>query len=66
MDDTALIQLVRELDALKTEVKDLKKSLEPVMKREEKFQREEEYDRKCPYGWGYLDPDHPEKGIWSG
>lgn len=63
MDDMALIQLVRELDELKKEVADLKESLQPVFKREESLQMKEQLNKKYPYGWDFIDPDHPEKGI---
>lgn len=64
MHDAALIQLVRELDQLKKEVEDLQAALQPVFAREERLQREEEYNRKYPYGWWYKDETKTE--IYTG
>ena len=66
MDTTGLIQLVRELDALKKEVKDLEEALQPVFAREARLQKEAEYNKLYPQGWWYRDKEHPEKGIYLG
>ena len=66
MDDTALIQLVRELDGLKRELSELREELKPIFKREEELQFKEEMDRKHPCGWGYIDPNDHSKGVWGG
>ena len=65
MDSMTAIQLAREIDELRNELKELKKQLEPVFKREEEFQFEAEMDRKHPCGWGYIDPNDHSKGVWS-
>lgn len=66
MDGIAMIQLAREIDALKKQLEELEKRLEPVFEREKKIQFEEEMDRTHPYGWGYIDPKDPSKGVWGG
>ena len=49
MNDTALIQLVRELDALKKDLSDLKEQLRPVFDREARLQEQEQRDRENPF-----------------
>lgn len=66
METAGLIQLVRELDSLKKEVKDLKEELQPVFEREARLQKEAEYDKLYPHGWWYRDKEHPEEGIILG
>ena len=66
MDGSAIIQLTRELDAVKRELDELKKQLEPVFNREKELQFKEEMDRTHPYGWGWIDPNDHSKGVWGG